>query len=229
LALDAQTQYLHPVSKRQKAFGATESHLSTTLCREKWFRGKQRWRFFGQSGDRFLYPETQRFYNLKDKGKEGDCNTDILTDCGVDFIERKKEEPFFVHLSYYTVHGPITRKAEYIEKYEKRLADNPHADYDMKDPKKAAMIQSLGRVVAKLKEIGQLDNTLIVFTCDNGNHGDKFVVNYRGNKGTAYEGGRFFNVINGTRTTKRKNPKCPSAIPGTGRASVPRAILADEH
>jgi hypothetical protein len=180
-------------------------------------------------GDRFLYPETQRFYNLKDKGKEGDCNTDILTDCGVDFIERKKEEPFFVHLSYYTVHGPITRKAEYIEKYEKRLADNPHADYDMKDPKKAAMIQSLGRVVAKLKEIGQLDNTLIVFTCDNGNHGDKFVVNYRGNKGTAYEGGRFFNVINGTRTTKRKNPKCPSAIPGTGRASVPRAILADEH
>ena len=63
----------------------------------------------------------------------------------------------------------------------------------MNNTGKAAMIQSLdesvGRVVAKLKETDQLDNTLIIFTGDNGSQGDEFVPNFRGNKGTAYEGG----------------------------------------
>jgi arylsulfatase A len=144
-------------------------------------------------GNRFLYPATKRFRNLEDLGKEGDCVTDILTDCAVDFMERKKDEPFFVYLSYYTVHGPITGKPEYVEKYNRKLADNPNAAYYMNNPGKAAMIQSLdesvGRVLAKLEAIGQLENTLIIFTGDNGSQGDEFVVNYRGNKGTAYEGG----------------------------------------
>lgn len=91
------------------------------------------------------------------------------------------------------MHGPITGKPEYVKKYSKKLADNPDADYYMKNPNKAAMVESLdesvGRVIAKLKEIGQLDNTLIIFTGDNGSDGDEFVPNYRGNKGTAYEGG----------------------------------------
>jgi hypothetical protein len=50
-------------------------------------------------GNRFLFPETKRFRNLQDLGKEGDCVTDILTDCAVDFIERKKDQPFLVYLS----------------------------------------------------------------------------------------------------------------------------------
>ncbi len=144
-------------------------------------------------GNRFLYPETKRFYNLKDKGTEDDCITDILTDCAVDFIERKKEEPFFVYLSYYTVHRPISGKPEYVKKYKRKLVDNPNAGYHMKDPGKAAMMQSLdesvGRVVAKLKEIGQLDNTLIIFTSDNGSFSEEYVINYRGYKTTPYEGG----------------------------------------
>jgi enterochelin esterase-like enzyme len=80
-----------------------------------------------------------------------------------------------------------------VKKYEQKLQDNPDADYYMTDPGKAAMIQSLdesvGRVMAKLEEIDQLDNTLVIFTGDNGSQGNEFVVNCRGNKGTAYEGG----------------------------------------
>ncbi|MGK0238094.1 MAG: arylsulfatase A [Candidatus Pelagisphaera sp.] len=144
-------------------------------------------------GRRFFYPDYHSFPGLEGKGSEKDCLTDVLTDCAVDFLERKKDESFFLYLSYYTVHGPITGKPEYVEKYRQKLADNPDAGYYMNNPNKAAMIQSLdesvGRVMAKLKEIGQLDNTLIIFTGDNGSQGDEFVVNYRGNKGTAYEGG----------------------------------------
>ena len=144
-------------------------------------------------GKRFFYPKFHSFPGLKGKGKVGDCITDVLTDCALDYIERKKDKPFFLYFSYYTVHGPITGKPEYVEKYKQKLANNPGAGYYMKDPRKAAMIQSLdesvGRVVAKLKEIGEFENTLILFTGDNGSQGDNFVVNYRGNKGTAYEGG----------------------------------------
>jgi arylsulfatase A len=144
-------------------------------------------------GKRFLYPATKRFRNLQNLGKEGDCVTDILTDCAVDFIERKKDQPFLVYLSYYTVHGPITGKPEYVKKYKQKLASNPDANYHMKNPGKAAMIQSLdesvGRVVAKLKETGELDETLIIFTGDNGSDYEEWVVNARGMKGTPYEGG----------------------------------------
>lgn len=144
-------------------------------------------------GNRFLYPATKRFRNLKDLGKEGDCVTDILTDCAVDFIERKKDKPFLVYLSYYTVHGPITGKPKYVQKYKQKLADNPDTHYHMTNLGKAAMMQSLdesvGRVIAKLKETGELDETLVIFTGDNGSDYEEWVVNARGMKGTPYEGG----------------------------------------
>jgi arylsulfatase A len=159
-------------------------------------------------GRRFFYPAYQNLPGLEDKGSEEKCITDVLTDCAVDFMERKNpstssgpdgNKPFLLYLSYYTVHGPITGKPEYVKKYQQKLADNPDAGYYMVNPNKAAMVQSLdesvGRVMAKLEEIGQLDNTLVIFTGDNGSQGDEFVVNYRGNKGTAYEGGTIVPLI----------------------------------
>jgi len=150
-------------------------------------------------GRRFFYPAYQNLPGLEDKGSEEKCITDVLTDCAIGFMERKKNEPFFLYLAYYTVHGPITGKPDYVKKYQQKLAANPDAGYYMTNPNKAAMIQSLdesvGRVMAKLKEIDQLDNTLVIFTGDNGSQGDEFVVNYRGNKGTAYEGGTIVPLI----------------------------------
>lgn len=144
-------------------------------------------------GGRFLFPAFRKLPGLEDKGTKDDCLTDVLTNCAVDFLERKKNDPFFLYLSYYTVHTPITGKPAYVKKYEQKRRDNPDSAFYMDSPGKAAMMQSLdesvGRVTAKLKEIGQLDNTLVIFTSDNGSQGNEFVVNFRGNKGTAYEGG----------------------------------------
>jgi arylsulfatase A len=148
-------------------------------------RGNQGWDYF--------YPKFHSFPNLQGKGKEGDNLTDVLTDCAVDFMERKKDEPFLVYLSYFVVHWPVIGKPEYAEKYRQKLADNPDADYYMKNPEKAAMVQSLdesvGRVLAKLKAIGQLENTLIIFTADNGSEGENYVRNFRACKEHPYEGG----------------------------------------
>ena len=175
-------------------------------------------------GRSFFYPNYHKFPGLEGKGSEKECLTDVLTDCAIDFLERKKEEPFFLYFSYYTVHGPITGKPEYVEKYRQKLADNPDAGYYMNNPNKAAMIQSLdesvGRVMAKLKDIGQLDNTLVIFTGDNGSQGDEFVVNYRGNKGTAYEGGTRVPLI----VTGPRIPNGVSEVPTIGMDLYPTIL-----
>ena len=80
-------------------------------------------------GGRFLYPKFRDFPGLAGKGTTDDCLTDILTDCAVDYLDRKKDEPFFLYMSYYTVHTPITGKPDYVKKYQKKLADNPNRDY----------------------------------------------------------------------------------------------------
>jgi arylsulfatase A-like enzyme len=130
---------------------------------------------------------------------EGTYLADFLTDKAVDFIERHKDGPFFLYLSHYGVHSPIQAKPELVEKFKDKAASGGH-----NDPVYAAMIasvdESVGRVTAKLDELGLSENTLIVFTSDNGGvggyqregiQGKDTTDNapLRGGKGTLYEGG----------------------------------------
>jgi arylsulfatase A-like enzyme len=145
--------------------------------------------------------------------EEGDYFTDKLTDAAIDFIERNKDKPFFVHLEHFSVHDPIQGRKDLVHKYQKKLATMPPQegpDYilevnpdgpaissqKLKALEKfddgeshqnervwwvkqkqdniefAGMVEatdeSLGRIRAKLKELGLEENTIIVFTADNG-------------------------------------------------------------
>ena len=60
--------------------------------------------------------------------KEGDYYTDKLTDAAIDFIERNKDRPFFVHLEHFSVHDPIQGRKDLVQKYEKKLAAMPHQE-----------------------------------------------------------------------------------------------------
>jgi arylsulfatase A-like enzyme len=130
---------------------------------------------------------------------EGEYLADYLTDKAVDFIDRHKDEPFFLYLPHYGVHGPYEAKPELIEKFKSKPAAGKH-----RDPTYAAMIasvdESVGRVLAKLEEAGLAENTLVIFSSDNGGVGgyksvglDKNGVTdnapLKGGKGTFYEGG----------------------------------------
>ncbi|MCZ6890552.1 MAG: sulfatase [Gammaproteobacteria bacterium] len=99
-----------------------------------------------------------------DEVKVGKYLTDAFTDEAVDFVTRHKDEPFFLYLSHTTPHTPLQATARYLEGY-RHVTDQRTRVY-------AAMVASLDesvrRVVAAIKEIGQYDNTLIVFTSDNG-------------------------------------------------------------
>ncbi|MGB0578374.1 MAG: sulfatase [Limisphaerales bacterium] len=60
--------------------------------------------------------------------KEGDYYTDKLTDAALDFIERNKDRPFFVHMEHFAVHDPIQGRKDLVQKYQKRLTAMPKQD-----------------------------------------------------------------------------------------------------
>ena len=67
-------------------------------------------------------------YNEKLSAKKGDYYTDKLTDAALDFIERNKDRPFFVHLEHFAVHDPIQGRPDLVEKYQKKLTAIPKQD-----------------------------------------------------------------------------------------------------
>ncbi len=128
------------------------------------------------------------------ESKEGDYLTDRLTDYAVEFIEEKKEDPFFLYFSYYTVHGPIIAKPELLEKYQKKLENGLYPEGRYKEAAGyAAMVQSLdesvGRVLEQLEKSGVADNTIIVFTGDNGPDANVYTGGLRNFKAFSHEGG----------------------------------------
>lgn len=130
-------------------------------------------------------------FNMPNMTSEpGDFLTDRLTDYAVDFIEEKKDEPFLLYFSCYTVHGPIMGKPELVEKYKAKLASGKYAQ---RNPSYAAMVESLddsvGRVLATLDAAGLRDNTLIIFTGDNGADYHAYTAGFRERKAYSYEGG----------------------------------------
>ena len=104
------------------------------------------------------------------------------------FIRKHKDKPFFLMLSHYAVHTPMMPRADLAAKYRKKKKGDKHAN-----PIYAAMIESVdhavGVVVNTLEELDLADNTLIIFTSDNG--GVKGLTNnlLRDGKGYPYEGG----------------------------------------
>lgn len=127
--------------------------------------------------------------NLPPQGPEGRYLTDRLTDEAVRLIEQPQSQPFFLYFSYYSVHTPIQPRSDLRDRYRKMERGKRH-----QNPDYAAMVaavdESVGRVVKCLEETGRIENTVIVFTSDNGGM-HKVTTNapLRGGKGMAWEGG----------------------------------------
>jgi arylsulfatase A-like enzyme len=125
-----------------------------------------------------------------EEGPDGEYLTDRLTDEALQFIEAQSPEtPFFLYLSHFAVHTPIEAPDATIAKYENRQGDDFH-----NDPEYGAMLdhvdQGVGRILDLLGEKGIDDNTLIVFTSDNGGYGPATQSpDLRGAKGYPWEGG----------------------------------------
>lgn len=120
---------------------------------------------------------------LLEDGPPGEELTDRLTTEALKFIEKNRDRPFFVSLWHYAVHTPLQAKKDLVAKYQakaERLKQGPtfaasdgvkvrqvhdHAVY-------AGMVETLdrnvGRILDKLAELGLADDTIVIFTSDNG-------------------------------------------------------------
>lgn len=149
-------------------------------------------------------------------GGYGTYTQDLIHERGLQFLEKNKDKPFFLFLPYVIPHAElIVPEDSIIAKFRGKFPEKPFHGCDsgpafrkggycsQKEPHAtfAAMIYRLdvyvGQVVAKLKELGLYDNTIIVFCSDNGPHmeggADPEFFNsngiFRGYKRDVYEGG----------------------------------------
>jgi arylsulfatase A len=121
---------------------------------------------WGGPGRSFFAP--YEFPNLVSKA-EGEYLPYRIGDEVVDYLEQQRgaEEPFFIALWPYTVHWPMDSPADLLAKYQAKGVQP-----GIKDPRYAGMIEAFdrvfGRVLESLEEIGAADDTLVIFTSDNG-------------------------------------------------------------
>ena len=136
---------------------------------------------------------------------EGSYLPTYIRQAGVEFLERHRNERFFLYFATYLPHDEIanedgstlTAPEAVVRKYERKIAAMKKAGKDLKghdNPVYAAMIEetdrSVGAIIDKLDKLGLRKNTLVLFISDNGGV-DKYtdMGSLRGDKCTLYEGG----------------------------------------
>ncbi|WP_044631843.1 arylsulfatase [Neotamlana sedimentorum] len=143
------------------------------------------------------YFDDTYYRNGTPEKKEGYC-TDIWFNEALSFIEAKKDEPFFCYLSLNAPHGPYNVSAEYYDIYkdETSISEKQKRFYGMI----SNIDDNFSKLLKKLETLGIAENTIVVFTTDNGTaRGYKVdaktnkVLGYnaemRGTKGSEYDGG----------------------------------------
>ncbi|NWK55037.1 sulfatase [Verrucomicrobiaceae bacterium N1E253] len=135
------------------------------------------------------YHSPFKYPNLEEK-EPGVYLTDRLTDEAIRYVSDTSKRPFFLYLPYFAIHTPIQGKKEKIEHFKKKIKPGS----GQKNPEYAAMISSLddniGRLMKTLDEQGLSDNTLVIFTSDNGGvYKLSQQKPLRAGKGAYYEGG----------------------------------------
>jgi arylsulfatase A-like enzyme len=125
------------------------------------------------------------------------------------FIEANSQRPFFAYLSFYSVHTPLMAREDLRKKYEeKRQRLGLKEDWGREGPRDVRLVQehavyagmveamdlAVGQVLAKLDELGLSENTIVIFTSDNGGLSTSegwptSNLPLRGGKGWMYEGG----------------------------------------
>lgn len=134
-------------------------------------------------------------YGFTPRASDGRYLTDVFTEEAVLFIERHRREPFFLHLCYNAPHTPLQAPESEIEPFrnDERLTLAVATLYGML----RRLDKGVRRVLAEIRRHGLKNNTIVLFTSDNGpqfgglgSHClDRFNCQFNGAKGSVYEGG----------------------------------------
>ena len=133
------------------------------------------------------YFDDTYWHNGKTESYTGYC-TDVFFDNALQFIEENKDRPFFCYIATNAPHGPLNVPKEYLDKYAKTdVPDDIKRFYGMI----TNIDDNFARLEKKLADLRLLENTILIFTTDNGTAGGNRVYDagMRGGKGSEYEGG----------------------------------------
>ncbi len=151
-------------------------------------------------------------------GKKGAYAQELFTNEAIDYIKQERANPFLVVLAFSSPHAELAAPEEFVKPYEKTFPETPYTGMSTGEPSDkyawyypeavgnphatlAGMVTALdayiGQIVSTLEAQGIADNTLILFTSDNGPHdeggGDpgffKASAPYKGIKRDLYDGG----------------------------------------
>ena len=149
-----------------------------------------------KDGGRFANPLVEQNGKFLERNVDG-YGPDIFSNYILDFIERKKEKPFFVYYPMVLVHDPFvpTPDSKDWSNRKLRYKSNPKYFKDMV----AYTDKIVGKIVSKLKELKIDDNTIVIFTGDNGTHYSILSKmengEIRGGKGRTTDGGTHVPLI----------------------------------
>ncbi len=151
------------------------------------FRGGARSYYEYNESNPNSYHENWLEKNFKEYGESKKYFTDVLADDAIRYIEENKEGPFFVFLAFNAVHAPMhpdhpdLNEFPNLEGNRKKLA-----------AMNLSMDRAIGRLTNKISELGLDDNTIIIYTNDNGGPSDQNASNnapLSGSKANHLEGG----------------------------------------
>jgi arylsulfatase A len=135
------------------------------------------------------YFEYELDINRKVRKYDNRYLTDDLTERAIDFVRRHKEGPFFLHLAHYAPHRPLNAPHETVDYYLKMgINENTAIIYAMIE----IMDSGIGQLIKELDTLGIRENTLVIFSSDNGPDpipGARENLGLKGAKYTVYEGG----------------------------------------
>jgi len=101
------------------------------------------------------------------------------TEQAVKFIRDHQGAPFFVYLPHTMIHGPLAASEAFLGKSKMGLVGDAIEEIDW----------SVGQIMAALQELKLDENTLVIFSSDNGPAGSRAAPPFRGSKGSNFEGG----------------------------------------
>ncbi|SHG70251.1 sulfatase family protein [Flagellimonas flava] len=170
--------------------GHHKKFLPTRHGFDEWFGipySNDMWPYHPQQGPIFNFPDLPLYENetVIDTLTEQSMLTTQITERSVDFIKRNTDNPFFLYVPHPQPHVPLFVSDKFKGKSERGLYGDVIMEIDW----------SVGQILEALKENGLEENTIVMFTSDNGpwlsygNHAGS-ALPFREGKGTAWEGGQ---------------------------------------
>ncbi|MDO7171612.1 arylsulfatase [Mariniflexile sp. AS56] len=136
------------------------------------------------------YFDDTYWHNGEMEKYEGYCS-DVFFDGALNFIETNKDKPFFCYISTNAPHSPYNLPKDYFDLYQGKK----FKDINERTLRFYGMITNIDdnfkKLEDKLNQLGIADNTIVIFTTDNGTAAGRGVYNagMKGGKGSQYEGG----------------------------------------